>query len=213
MGKAIMITILVWTLVFWLTARSWADITTAPVDNVVRLTVPLGGTGTGFLLGDGRMITAKHVTQHCDMAMVAQYSDGTTEIITAPQIRMSDKYDIAVINVNRLGKKLTVFNGDLRIGYPIYTLSMPYSYQIRFGSTGVIGSDRCDLEGQFMWYDVRMTDLHSVGGMSGGPVFNDDDEVVGIVVGGAEAIIIIVDNKTILEFLDETKETKTVQGG
>jgi hypothetical protein len=196
-------------------ALSQADITTAPVDNVVRLTVPLACSGTGFLLGDGRMITAKHVAEAVELAMVARYSDGTTEFITKLQITLSDKYDIAVIEGVRKGKQLTIFDGDLFIGYPIYTLSMPYSVDVRFGSTGVVGSERCTIQGVLRWVDIRMTDLHSVGGMSGGPIFNDDDQIVGIVVAGDGTIVLMVDNKTILEFLnesrsvpDETKETK-----
>jgi len=210
---------LLFILFFWLVClmgHSHADITTAPVDNVVRLTVPPGGSGTGFLLGDGRMITAKHVAERCDMAMVAQYSDGTIEIITASQITMSDTHDIAVIEVKRRGKLLTIFKGDLFIGYPIYTLSMPFHYDIRYGSVGVIGSERATIPGQTTWRDVRMTDLHAVGGMSGGPVFNSDDEVVGIVVANAEVIVLIQDNKTILEFLNgkqsESPKVKEVQG-
>jgi S1-C subfamily serine protease len=207
--------ILIWVLVLWscfLTVVASGDITTAPIDNVVRLTVPLAGSGTGFLLGDGRMITAKHVAEAVEMAMVANYSDGTTEFITKSQITLSDKYDIAVIEGVRKGKQLTIFDGDLSIGYPIYTLSMPFSYQIRYGSTGVVGSDRCTLQGQMLWTDVRMTDIHSVGGMSGGPIFNSDDQVVGIVVANAEVIVLMVDNKTILEFLNETEEVKAVSG-
>jgi V8-like Glu-specific endopeptidase len=191
-----------------LSVAAWGDIQDAPVDSVVRLSVPGGGSGTGFLMGDGRMVTAKHVAINCDMAMVAQFSDGTVEIITAPQISMSDDYDIAVIDdVKKKGKLLTIYDGDMYIGYPIYTLSMPYSYDIRFGSVGVVGSERCTLiTPQWTWTNVRMTDLHAVGGMSGGPVFNNADEVVGIVVANAEVIVLIVDNKTIQEFLDETTE-------
>ena len=189
------------------------DITTAPVDNVVRLKIG-SASGTGFLLGDGRMITAKHVVEKCEMAMVAIYSDGTLEIITAAQITMSDDYDIAIVDVKRKGQQLTIFDGDLNIGFPIYTISMPFSSSVRFGSVGVIGSERCLLEGQYTWKDVRMADIHCVGGMSGGPVFNNDDQVVGIVVASAMSISVIVDNKTILEFLDgeqnKSKEAKTM---
>ncbi len=191
---------------------AFADIKTAPIDNAVRLTVPLVGSGTGFLLGDGRMITARHVADKVTMAMVATYSDGTTEFISLSQITLSDKYDIAVIDGVRKGKQLTIFNGDLYIGCPVYTVAMPYSIQVRFGSTGVVGSERCTIQGKLLWVDIRMTDLHSVGGMSGGPVFNNDDKIVGVIVAGDGKIVLMVDNKTILEFLNETKETKTMQG-
>jgi V8-like Glu-specific endopeptidase len=56
------------------------------------------------------------------------------------------------------------------------------------------------------WTDVLMTDIHAVSGMSGGPVFNNDDEVVGIVVATAGTIVLIVDNKTIQEFLNEKND-------
>lgn len=198
---AVLFAVAIFMVLAFFVGYAQADITTAPVDNVVRLTMPGGGTGTGFLLGDGRIVTAKHVAIHCETAMVAQYSDGTTHIIAAEHITMSEEHDIAVIENCRKGKLLTIFDGDLSIGYPIYTVSMPFSYDIRYGSTGIISSERCTLEGQYLWTDVRMTDLHAVGGMSGGPVFNDDDQVVGIIVANAQVISIIVDNKTLIEFL------------
>jgi len=201
------------TVLLFIGVVSYADITTAPVDNVVRLAIG-SSSGTGFLLGDGRMITAKHVVQQCEMVMMAKYSDGTLEIIKKEQIRMSDNYDIAVIEVKRKGKQLTIFDDDLYVGFPIYTISMPFSEDVRFGSVGVIGSKRTTLEGRYTWRGVRMADIHVVGGMSGGPVFNNDDQVVGIIVASSQTIAVIVDNKTILEFLDETKtkQTKEVQG-
>jgi hypothetical protein len=159
------------------------------------------------------MITAKHVAERVELAMVVKYSDGTTEFITKSQITLSDKYDIALIEGVRKGKQLTIFDGDLFIGYPVYTLSMPYTIQVRFGSTGVIGSERCTVQGALLWVDIRMTDLHSVGGMSGGPIFNNDDQIVGVVVAGDGTIILMVDNQTIMEFLNETKETKEMSGG
>jgi S1-C subfamily serine protease len=189
-----------------------ADVTDAPMDNVVRLIVPGGGAGTGFLLGDGRMITAKHVAIHCDTIMLATYNDGTTHIIAAEHITLSDTHDIAVIKFCRKGKLLTIYDGDLHIGYPIYVASMPFSYDWRFSSVGIIGSNPLTIDGQYKWIGVRATDLTSVPGMSGGPVFNDDDEVVGIIVASAGMIVLIEDNKTILEFLNgEQNKTKEVQ--
>jgi S1-C subfamily serine protease len=189
-----------------------ADVTNAPMDNVVRLTVPGRGSGTGFLLGDGRMITAKHVAIHCDSIMLAMYNDGTTHIIAAEHITLSDTHDIAVIKFCRKGKLLTIYDGDLTIGYPIYVAAMPFSYKWRFASVGIIGSEPLTIDGQYFWSDVRATDLTSTPGMSGGPVFNEDDEVVGIIVASAGTIVLIEDNKTILEFLNgEQNKSKEVK--
>lgn len=190
------VAVILWVIgVFVVVAQ--ADVTTAPVDNVARIKSS-AGSGTGWMTGDGRMVTAKHVVNY-NNDLTLFYNDGTTELVDANDIRVSTMYDLAVFPViKEAPRKLTIYGGDVAVGTPIYVTSMPFSYTFNYRSTGIIGTKMVHI---IPWLCVRLTDLHGVPGMSGGPVLNDDDEVVGVLVATAGTLVMIVDNTALIGFL------------
>ena len=196
-----MITVFVLCMIIILMAGiAQADITTAPVDNIARINIG-SGSGTGFILGDGIMVTAKHVTEKSTSLypVIVNYSDGTTEIVDCNAITTSKIYDISYFPISKeTDRKLVVSQEELTMGTPVYVLSMPFSYDFVYGSVGVVGTDVINI---LPWLCIRVTDIHAVPGMSGGPILNNDDEVVGIVSATSGTLVMILDVDILRRFL------------
>jgi S1-C subfamily serine protease len=182
-----------------------ADVRTAPVDSLVRISIghPLAKSGgSGFLIGDYTIITAKHVVDSNDVMYFVQYSDGQIEMVDNRSIVLSNKDDIAMFQVSRMGTELKIQDTLAEIGDDIYVMGHPWFYRKAFFSTGIVGSERMAM--MFRGGDYRrvvMMDVSVVSGMSGCPVFNMDDEVVGVAVGGASLITVMVDSVLLNGFL------------
>ncbi len=182
------------------------DVKSAPVDNLVRISVnhPLGDSGgSGFLIGDRTVITAKHVVDVNDVPYFVQYSDGHIEMINNETIVRSNRDDLAMFQVQRtFGVELKIQKELAEIGDEIYIIGHPYVYRTPYFSTGIVGSDRVKMRFIGGYYnEVVMMDAHIVPGCSGGPVFNMDDEVVGVAVGASRLITAMVDSVLLTRFL------------
>ena len=147
------------------------------------------GSGTAFLVSDtGRWITARHVVQGCEELYL--------EVAPGRALRVDDVVE------NRRADMAVLTTRALRIAPVKYASSMPergdagYMPGYPQGRAGdiyaqMIGNKRMRTAGQ---YDVRERVLAwterqrrpsisgSLGGLSGGPVFNSQGEVVGIAV-------------------------------
>jgi S1-C subfamily serine protease len=157
-------------------------------------------------MGDGYLITAKHVVVDCNSVdFYINYYDGKNEKVTEKQIRLSDSTDLAEIKIKRnYGRTLRIVSYPLTRGEPIYLAGHPWEKRTLFLSRGIVSSER-------EWFtfrggvttEGRMLDAHVVPGCSGCPVFTEYDYVAGVAVGVGGMITIMVDNMDLLAFINE----------
>lgn len=171
--------------------------------------------GTGFFVSDGgRIITNRHVVDHCD-ALSVETTTGVTA--SATLLRHDEKLDIALIQANLAAPAIAVFQRDdivppggsvAVIGYPDQGLP-PRKPLMTTGAT--VALDRA-MHNERMAFqaDVRP-------GNSGGPVLDQWGNVVAIVNAKVDTVKIYSQTKqlirnvgfaittpAILRFLDET---------
>lgn len=201
----IAIVLFTWVVTMTIIDTVKGDVKSAPVDSLIRISIdhPLARSGgSGFLIGDYMVITAKHVVDSNDVTYFVQYSDGSIEMVNNESIVRSNTDDLAMFQVSRIGKDLKLQGTLAEIGDEIYAMGHPWDYRTPFFSTGIISSDRTAM--QFLGGDFRrvvMMDVSVVSGMSGCPVFDMDDEVVGVVIGGASLITVMVDSVILSRFV------------
>ncbi|MCD4709800.1 MAG: trypsin-like peptidase domain-containing protein [Bacteroidales bacterium] len=141
------------------------------------------GLGSGVLVRDDIVLTAAHVVGNAEQIMV-QFYDG--ESIEAKTTRISRIADVALITLSRPpahAQVAVIGNSDeVRIGDEVFVvgapLGLPYSL-----SRGVISGKHAEHnlsnDGKIM--EFFQTDAAINTGNSGGPMFNYNGEVIGIV--------------------------------
>ena len=211
-----------WLLVFGLiltilgiVGMCFADPTTAPVNNIVRVYVDskIGSPcGTGFILEKGRLVTARHVILAAKKQLIIEYSNGVIEKIKKEKFRVSDKYDIAEAKIkkDKAKKKIMLSKSGHYIGKRIYTTGYPSIWGILTVTIGVVSSEVVnfpvlDSENPLL-LKVFLSDVDIVGGNSGSPVFDYKDELVGIAVAKYRCISIIVSTEALKEFLNDQEK-------
>jgi len=163
--------VLVRTLERSVTADPQAGLTTIP------------GLGSGVLISaDGKVMTAAHVVQTADRVAV-QFLDG--KLYPAHVVASSTRADVALLQLDRTPIALSPARlGDsdkLDVGDQIVVIGAPYG----LGHSLTVGhvSGRLAMGGVVSGGPMEMlqTDASINMGNSGGPMFNMDGEVVGIV--------------------------------
>ncbi len=144
-------------------------------------TPPTALTGTAFMISSkGFLVTAKHIVEDADKIMV---ENSAGEIFNAAVIYIDKKRDIAVLKINdkNFKKQNTVpyaFNAKgSDLGEKVFTLGFP-SENIVF-EEGVLSS-RLGFKGDSSSCQVSLAINH---GNSGGPIFDDKGNVIGMVLG------------------------------
>lgn len=146
--------------------------------------VDIGGLGSGVLIDpEGNVLTAAHVVQTAEKVEV-EFANGETipaRVVTAQQLA-----DVALIRVERLPKN-PVFaklgNSDkVRVGDQVVVVGAPMGISHSL-SVGHIGGRRKanTLFGGLSEAELLQTDAAINTGNSGGPMFNMQGEVVGVV--------------------------------
>ena len=131
-------------------------------------------TGSGFVIHDGQIATNYHVIDNMSIGGVKLV--GKEELYPIETIIAVDKeHDLAVIRVGGIDvPALSLGNSDtVRIGDKVYVAGNPQGLEGSF-SDGIISAIRGDPDKFF-----QMTAPISQGS-SGGPVFNEKGEVIGI---------------------------------
>ncbi len=171
--------------------------------------VSFSGLGSGVLIDDqGYIVTAAHVVQTADLVEV-EFADGS--LVTAAIISSDPSSDLALLKADRMpddARPATLGDSDeVRVGEEVFIVGAPYGLDgtLTVGhisarhdgdEAGVFGMGATDVE-------LFQTDAAINQGNSGGPMFDMDGNVVGIVSyilsqsGGFEGLGFVVSANTV----------------
>jgi len=141
------------------------------------------GLGSGVLVREDVILTAAHVVANAEEIMV-QFFDG--ESIAAKTFRISRLADVALIQLDKApaDPHVALFGDSdkVRIGDEIFVVGAPMGLPYSL-SRGVISGKHAEhnLSNDGMTLEFFQTDAAINTGNSGGPMFNYDGEVIGIV--------------------------------
>lgn len=172
------------------TPRNTADVVSAVMPSVVMIQqrglatdqgVPVvrDELGSGFIVdSSGLIVTNRHVIEGA-FSISVDLSDGTH--LPAKLVGMGTNFDIAVLKIDAGRPLQPVKIGDsdkLRVGDPVIAIGNPLGFT-RTVTKGVVSAFNRDI-GMSAYDDLIQTDASVNHGNSGGPLFNDAGEVIGI---------------------------------
>jgi S1-C subfamily serine protease len=176
-------------------------------DNIVQIIREDMGRGTGFMIDDGKILTARHVIADCN-AVVVIYTDKKEEYST--KMVLDSKADVGLIRVRRkCEQKPTISYETPDIGTTIYVHGYPYAFEILRLTKGIVASDVIrrsdDVHKDRGWEYFFLTDAVFAAGNSGSPVFNDEQIIVGIAVGRYDNVFLCVPAERVADFVRNVK--------
>lgn len=139
---------------------------------------PRFGAGSGFVISEeGYVVTNHHVIANAREIRIETY-DG--EVLNATVVGTDEKTDIALLKVEG-GRPLQPLefadSDDARVGDHVLVIGNPHGFGFSV-STGIVSARNRDFRGPYD--DFIQTDAAINQGNSGGPLFNDDGEVIGV---------------------------------
>jgi serine protease Do len=155
------------------------------------------GLGSGVLISsDGQVLTAAHLVQPA-AEITVEFADGTP--VSAHVTAMARSADLALLRLERVPAGAVVARlGDsdrARIGNRVLVVGAPHGYTHTLTVGHVSGRRRAgEAWDQFPMAEMLQTDAAINAGNSGGPLFNMDGDVLGIVSfavtksGGSEGL-------------------------
>lgn len=142
------------------------------------------GHGSGFIVGDSFVVTAKHVAESIGEKSVIRFANG--EESPAKMFWQSDDFDVAIIETKvPAGYRPVNFNCKPVVwGEPIAIVGAPSEARWSI-KTGIVSSvDELNQEKVPDWVKpTTVVDVAVNPGDSGGPVFGADGRVRGVTVG------------------------------
>jgi serine protease Do len=145
--------------------------------------VDVGGIGTGFLYSENQVITAAHVVQTAEKISV-RFLDG--EVIPGKVVSSYKNADVALIQLIWPKKNPTILklaDSDLvKVGQQVFIVGAPFGLEYSLSSgyiSGRLSSRR--MASPLSQLEYFQTDASINQGNSGGPMFNLNGEVIGIV--------------------------------
>lgn len=171
-----------------------------------------GGSGTAFYVGQDTWVTARHVINQCPKVMMS--FGGKQTLIK--DIFIHPNSDLAIFK-NKEGIDLPYFEikkykeEAFSSGYPA---GNPGDLALNYlGHVGLINKSYGVFERGLVYSITKRSpfNLNSIGGLSGGPAFSNDNRLSGILVAenARRALAILVENKSLLELLEGTNMLKT----
>lgn len=151
--------------------------------SIVLITTSEGTQGTGFVVAPGVIVTNRHVIGRLTMGQVVDVTfgpDGTSTKASARIARVAKRLDLAVIQCGGECEALPALAlgrlASTPLGATVYALGNPFGLTLTL-SKGIVSSKERNLDGiLFVQSDVSVNP-----GNSGGPLFNERGEVLGVV--------------------------------
>jgi len=169
-----------------------------------------GGLGSGIVVSkEGLIMTAAHVVQVAD-AVVVKFVDGN--MVGAKVVGSAPQADVALLQLNHLPDNLVVAelgdSDDVNIGDEIFVIGAPYGVDHTLTVGYMSGRRHPEIVcNSLLPIEFLQTDAAINKGNSGGPMFNMDGKVIGIVSrilsysGGSEGLGFAVSINTAKELL------------
>ena len=190
------------------------------------------GLGSGFLIGDGLVLTNNHVVEVQDESRPGRYrpmdeikvitdetAPGGAREFAAKVIGNDPKSDIAVLRIE--GKEVeklkyaTLGDSDsVEVGDYVLAIGEPFGLQATVTSGIISAKERTQFGGPYS--DYLQTDASINPGNSGGPLFNLKGEVVGVnaaIISGANTIGFAIPVNVVKQILPQLKQTGRVVRG
>lgn len=172
-----------------------------------------GGLGSGFLISsDGTIMTAAHVVQMAEDVAV-RWADGAVGKATI--ISTNPHADVAIIRAESVPESVTPLvladSDKVRVGDKIFIIGAPMKYAHSL-TVGHVSARRVpeDLFGGIDQVELLQTDAAINEGNSGGPMFNMNGEVIGVVShilsksGGSQGLgFVVTSNMARVEMLEK----------
>ncbi len=174
--------------------------------------VRVGAVGSGVLISDdGKIFTAAHVVQTAE-SITVRFPDG--EMIPARVLYSAPRADLALLQLARLPRDAHVApvgdSDQVNVGDQVFVVGAPQGISNTL-TVGHISARRSEnvLFGSLEEVELFQTDASINHGNSGGPMFNMDGEVIGIVSfiisesGGSEGLGFVITSRSANRLLME----------
>ena len=165
----------------------------APRVHVVTIQVPekQPSTGTAFAIGEGWWLTARHVADGCDAIGLVT---SPRQAVRAQQVVIHPNADLALLSLRLDPEPFAFLNESLQQGQDGFAIGYPQ------GSPGdvhaqLMGRVRMKSVGRYRTNEPILAwaergrvpnSLPALGGLSGGPMFNERGQVIGVLVAASE---------------------------
>jgi serine protease Do len=190
------------------------------------------GLGSGFLIGDGLVLTNNHVVEIQDEQRPGKYrpmdeikvitdesAPGGAREFAAKVIGNDPKSDVALLKIEGKDvgqlKYATLGDSDaIEVGDYVIAIGEPFGLQATVTSGIISAKERTQFGGPYA--DYLQTDASINPGNSGGPLFNLKGEVVGInaaIISGANTIGFAIPIAVVKQILPQLREKGRVVRG
>ncbi len=139
------------------------------------------GHGSGVHIGNGFVLTAAHVANNSSAEKPLRIKAETGEEQQATVLWVNASYDVALLRVDDTSKlgASQLSCSPVERGAAIRAEGNPGDIEFVHTWGHVSGVSRARLP----WYQAIVTDITIVPGMSGGPIYDDRDRVIGLSIG------------------------------
>lgn len=155
------------------------------------------GVGSGFSIKENIIITNAHVVGYNKKVVVNLY-DGTT--IKGSVIKIDIEKDLALIEVDKTITPLSINSDILSIGQEVYAIGAPKDMPYTMTKGIISALDRKLGQNTYIQIDASVNS-----GNSGGPLVDDNGNVIGIITlkaSDAEGIGFAINTKDINNFIE-----------